>query len=183
MHGVGIFSLPGQSLPGKNDNSIYEAAAQSVIYRVRIKRKENLMEIKGPGRITPPGVSRKGKKGRSGKANFSKNLSSDDVHAAAPPSGTSPLTSVSSLLSLQELPTSSEGRSKGLALAEDFLGHLEIIRHGLLAGQIPQRRLQDVLTIVARQKSLSNDPALDDILNDMELRVKVELAKLEIYGD
>ncbi|VAV87359.1 hypothetical protein MNBD_ALPHA02-1891 [hydrothermal vent metagenome] len=178
-----IFPARGNTCRAENDNSIYEATAQSVICRVRIKQKENSMEIKGSGRITTPGVSRKGKKGSAGKAGFSKNLSTDDVHAAAPPSGTSPLTSVSSLLSLQELPTSSEGRSKGLALAEDFLGHLEIIRHGLLAGQIPQRRLRDVLTIVARQRSLSNDPALDDILSDMELRVKVELAKLEIYGD
>ena len=103
------------------------------------------MEIKGPGRITTPGVSRKGKKGGSGKAGFGKALSTDETAAAAPPSGTSPLTSVSSLLSLQEMPTSSEGRSKGLALAEDLMGHLEIIRHGLLVGHIPQARLRDVI--------------------------------------
>ncbi|MBL4803060.1 MAG: hypothetical protein JKY45_14345 [Emcibacter sp.] len=139
------------------------------------------MEIKGPGRITTPGVSRKGKK--SGKGGFGKVLSSDEAAAAAPPSGTSPLTSVSSLLSLQEMPTSSEGRSKGLALAEDLMAHLEVIRHGLLAGQIPQAKLRDVVAIVTREKVLSNDPALDEILDEMELRVKVELAKLEMLGE
>jgi len=85
-------------------------------------------------------------------------------------------------LSLQETPTSSDGKSKGLARAEDLLGQLEIIRHGLLAGQIPQNKLKDIVTIVSREREQSNDPALDDILNDVELRVKVELAKLEILG-
>lgn len=141
------------------------------------------MEIKGPGRITTPGVSRKGKKGSSGKAGFSDAMSTDDTSAAAPPSGTSPLTSVSSLLSLQEMPTSTEGRSKGLAHAEDLLQHLEIIRHGLLAGQIPHHKLKDVVNIISREQELSHDPALDDILNDVELRVKVELAKLEMLGE
>ncbi len=140
------------------------------------------MEIKGPGRITTPGVSRKGKKGGANKSGFNEILSSEESTAALPPSGTSPLTAVSSLLSLQEMPTSSEGKSKGLARVEEMLGHLELIRHGLLAGQIPQRRLKDVVAIVSREKDLSNDPALDEILNDVELRVKVELAKLEMLG-
>jgi len=140
------------------------------------------MEIKGPGRITPAGVSGKGKKRGSDKAGFSKALSSEEAPAAAPPSGTSPLTAVNSLLSLQEMPSSTEGKSKGLARAEDLLGQLELIRHGLLAGQIPQRKLKDVVTIVSRERELSNDAALDEILDDVELRVKVELAKLEMLG-
>ncbi|PCI44408.1 MAG: flagellar assembly protein FliX [Alphaproteobacteria bacterium] len=140
------------------------------------------MEIKGPGRVTPSGTSRKVKTRGSGKTAFSKELSTDESSAAAPLSGTSPLTSVSSLLALQEMPTSSEGRSAGLAMAEDMLGHLEVIRHGLLAGEIPQRKLKEVVAIVSQQRLISKDPALDEILNDIELRVKVELAKLEMLG-
>lgn len=141
------------------------------------------MEIKGPGRITSSGVSRKKKASGSGRAGFSKALSTDETSAAGPSSGTSPLASISSLLSLQEMPTSSEGRSKGLAMAEDMLGHLEIIRHGLLVGQIPQLKLKEVVAIVSRERSMVKDPALDEILGDIELRVKVELAKLEMLGD
>jgi len=140
------------------------------------------MEIKGPGRITTPGVSRKGKKAGANKSGFNEILSSEESAAALPPSGTSPLTAVSSLLSLQEMPTSSEGKSKGLVRVEEMLGHLELIRHGLLAGQIPQRQLKDVAAIVSRERGLSNDPVLDEILDDVELRVKVELAKLEMLG-
>ncbi len=140
------------------------------------------MEIKGPGRITTPGVSRKKKARSSGKSGFSKALSTDETSAASPSSGTSPLTTVSSLLALQEMPTSSEGRSKGLVIAEDLLGHLEVIRHGLLAGQIPQSRLKEVVAVVTRERNMSTDPALEELLSDIELRVKVELAKLEMLG-
>lgn len=141
------------------------------------------MEIKGPGRITPAGVSRKGKKRGAGKAGFGSALSTGGAAQAAPASGTSPLTSVSSLLSLQEMPTSTEGRSKGLIRVQDMLEHLEIIRHGLLAGQIPRSKLKDVVTVISNQRTLSNDSALNEILDDVELRVKVELAKLEMYGN
>ncbi len=141
------------------------------------------MEVKGSGRVTTSGVSRKSKTRGAGKAGFSEALSTDEATAAAPPSGTSPLTTVNSLLSLQEMPTSSEGRSKGLAMAEDLLGHLEIIRHGLLAGQIPQNKLKEVVKVVMQERTMSKDPALDEILNDIELRVKVELAKLEMLGE
>jgi len=140
------------------------------------------MEIKGPGRITPSGVSRKGKKKGSDKTAFGKALSSEETTQATPPSGTSPLTAVSSLLSLQELPTSSEGRSKGVARAEDLLQHLEIIRHGLLAGQIPKHKLKDVVAVISREQEMADDPNLRGLLDDVELRVKVELAKLEMIG-
>lgn len=137
------------------------------------------MEVKGPGRVTSPGVSRKGKKRKSGKAAFGKVLSPGDVSAAAPASGTSPLAAVSSLLSLQELPTSSEGRSKGLARAENLFEQLNLIRHGLLAGQIPRHKLKEAAAIVTQKRGQSDDPALDGILADLELRIRVELAKLE----
>jgi len=138
------------------------------------------MEIKGPGRIAT--VSRKGKKRRAAATGFGPSLLSEAA-AAASSSGTSPLTEVSSLLSLQEMPNESDDRTRGLATADSLLGHLEIIRHGLLAGQIPYSKLKAAVTIVSQQRSLSNDPALDKILADIDLRIRVELAKLEMLGD
>ena len=142
------------------------------------------MEIKGPGRVSPSSVSQKKKKGGAATSGFSNALSSTGGAAAAPPpSGTSPLTAVNSLLSLQEMPTSTEGRSKGVDRVEDLLLNLEIIRHGLLAGQIPHGKLKNIITVVSQERELSNDPQLDQILDDVELRVKVELAKLEMIGE
>lgn len=142
------------------------------------------MEIKGPGRISTSRVSQKKKNGGAAKSGFSDALSSTEgASPAPPPSGTSPLTAVNSLLSLQEMPTSSEGRSKGIERVEDLLLNLDIIRHGLLAGQIPHGKLKNIIAAVSQERELSKDPQLDQILDDVELRVKVELAKLEMIGE
>lgn len=60
--------------------------------------------------------------------------------------------------------------------------HLEAIRHGLLLGQISKKRLSDIVKALAQQREKNIDPALIEIINDIELRAKVELAKLEMIG-
>lgn len=140
------------------------------------------MEIKGPGRVSTPGVSRKKDKKSAGKAAFGKALSTEGSTSASAASGTGPLTSVNSLLALQELPSSTEGRSKGLERVNNLLEHLEAIRHGLLLGQIPKQRLQDIVRVVTTQRDRGADENLSGLLDDIELRVKVELAKLEMMG-
>jgi hypothetical protein len=94
-------------------------------------------------------------------------------------SGTAPLTSVNSLLALQELPTSTDGKSKGVESAEGLIEHLEAIRHGLLLGHIPRDRLSRIINALAAEREKNLDPGLVQIINDIELRAKVELAKLE----
>ena len=137
------------------------------------------MKIKGPGRITPGRVERtKGKKSVD-KAAFDKAMATEETEASSAMSGTAPLTSVNSLLSLQELPTATEGKSKGVARAEGLLEHLEAIRHGLLLGHIPRERLSRIINALAAEREKNLDPGLVQIINDIELRAKVELAKLE----
>jgi len=139
------------------------------------------MEIKGPGRVGSSGVTRKTKKGTSDKAAFNKALETDETTSSGMVSGTAPLTAVNSLLALQESGTATDGRSKGLAKVEDLLSHLDLIRQGLLLGHIPKGRLNEVLNVVNSQQDQVDDDALNEILDDVELRVKVELAKLEVF--
>jgi hypothetical protein len=90
--------------------------------------------------------------------------------------------SVNSLLSLQEMPTSTEGRSKGIQRAEGLIEHLEAIRHGLLLGHISKDRLGRIIKALAAEREKNLDPGLIQVINDIELRAKVELAKLEYLG-
>lgn len=137
------------------------------------------MKIKGPGRVTTGRIERtKGSKSVD-KAAFEKALSPEEVEASSAMSGTAPITSVNSLLSLQEMPTSTEGKSKGVQRAEGLIEHLDAIRHGLLLGSIPKARLSSIVKALAAQREKNMDPALIEIINDIELRAKVELAKLE----
>ncbi|WP_321391699.1 flagellar assembly protein FliX [Emcibacter sp.] len=136
------------------------------------------MEIKGPGKISTPGVSPKKQKKGVDKGAFSEALSTDETTSGAGISGTTPLTAVNSLLSLQEADTATDGRSKGLMRAEDLVAHLEAIQNGLLLGYIPTQKLQEISRVVEKQRDQFDDENLNEILDDIELRVKVELAKL-----
>ncbi|WP_417317886.1 flagellar assembly protein FliX [Emcibacter sp.] len=136
------------------------------------------MEIKGPGKISTSGVSSKKRKKGVEKGAFNKALETDETTSASSVSGTAPLTAVTSLLALQEAETATDGRSRGLMRAEDLVKHLEAIQNGLLLGYVPMQKLREVSSIVAQKRDQVDDPALNDLLDDIELRVKVELAKL-----
>jgi hypothetical protein len=59
-----------------------------------------------------------------------------------------------------------------------MLDELEQIRLGLLLGQIPQARLEQLAQMVRARREQLDDPKLIAILDDIELRAAVELAKL-----
>ena len=59
-----------------------------------------------------------------------------------------------------------------------MLDNLEEIRLGLLLGTIPVSRLEQLAQLVRAQREQVNDPKLTAILDEIELRAAVELAKL-----
>lgn len=91
---------------------------------------------------------------------------------------TGPVAAVDALLSLQETQADAEARSKGLHRARSMLELLEEIRRGLLLGQIPVARLEQLADAARSRREGFVDPALADILGEIELRAEVELAKL-----
>jgi len=59
-----------------------------------------------------------------------------------------------------------------------MLDELEQIRLGLLLGQIPRARLEQLAQMVRARREQLDDPKLIAILDEIELRAAVELAKL-----
>lgn len=53
------------------------------------------------------------------------------------------------------------------------------MRDGLLAGGIPRSTLKKLAAAVTRRHDAFADPRLQDVLDQIELRAHVELAKLE----
>ena len=74
---------------------------------------------------------------------------------------------------------STDGRSKGQAHGEQLLNLLDAVRDGLLAGGIPRSTLNKLAVAVTRRHDAFADPRLQDVLDQIELRAHVELAKLE----
>jgi hypothetical protein len=120
--------------------------------------------------------------GSSSDGGFLGLLSASDVQdtsPATPMSDVIPSNSMSALLSLQEIPDDELSRRKAMQESHGTLEALETLRVGLLTGSIPERLLQTLTKVVAQQKQQVNDPRLMSLIEDIELRAAVELAKLE----
>ncbi len=81
---------------------------------------------------------------------------------------------------LQGMDDSTDGRSRGLAHGEQLLDMLDEVRDGLLAGGIPRATLNRLAVAVTRRHDSFADPKLQGVLDEIELRAHVELAKLEM---
>ncbi len=136
------------------------------------------MKVEGPGKLRgSSSVRRTGKAEGSSGASFSKQLvgetsNAQGVHAAAPLAG------IASVLALQEVDDAAARASRGKMRAEEMLDKLEEIQHGLLAGTLPAQKLMDLVKVVQTRRVHVDDPRLADILDQIDLRAQVELAKL-----
>jgi hypothetical protein len=137
------------------------------------------MEIKGTGGVDRTYVRRGAKSAGAGDASFSVTGAAGEPHAAVIASP-GPIAALESILSLQELEDSTDGRSKGIKHGEQLLDMLDQVRDGLLAGGIPRATLNRLANAVTRRRESFADPKLQEVLDEIELRAHVELAKLEM---
>ncbi len=139
------------------------------------------MKIEGPGKSSgTKGVSKTGAKKSSGDASFSGLV--DDTEETAgqkPVSGVMSVGQLDALLSLQESTDSAseEAMKKAKQRASLLLDHLDQVRIGILTGGIPIAALQQLTRIVGQHRDKIMDPKLAEILDEVDLRVQVELAK------
>ncbi|NQV47703.1 MAG: flagellar assembly protein FliX [Rhodospirillaceae bacterium] len=84
------------------------------------------------------------------------------------------------ILSVQEAPDSMDRRSRNLATryGADLLDHLEGLRRDLLLGAIPKEKLSNLAQKMRAQRRGTDDPRLNQIIDEIELRAEVEIAKL-----
>tara|TARA_B100001093_G_scaffold101810_1_gene94037 strand:+ start:394 stop:810 length:417 start_codon:yes stop_codon:yes gene_type:complete len=103
-------------------------------------------------------------------------ISEQKIDAVA---ATNRISSVDAVVALQEITSDNTNERGAKNRANLILDKLEDIRMGLLMGQIPKSNLEELskILIVARENSI--DASLLEIIGDIELRAKIELAKLE----
>lgn len=100
-----------------------------------------------------------------------------------PVSDIQPISTVSALLTLQEMPEDEVNNRKAIVHSKTILETLEQLRHSLLMGSLPAHVLKDLNRLVNSHRHLAVDPKLKEILDDIDLRAAVELAKLEKATD
>lgn len=74
--------------------------------------------------------------------------------------------------------TERQARKRLMQRGEDILDKLEEIRHGLLLGTVPKEKLADLAQMVRSRRENCQDPRLAALLDEIELRAEVEIAKL-----
>ncbi len=136
------------------------------------------MEVNGPRKVDSASVRRVAKSSTGGSSTFS--VSTPEEPHGQVVSGPGPIAALDSILALQGMDDSTDGRSKGLKHGEQLLDMLDQVRDGLLAGGIPRATLNRLAAAVTRRHDQFADPRLQSVLDEIELRAHVELAKLEM---
>ena len=126
-------------------------------------------------------VRKSGGTASTGAGGFAKALSdTQPSHSPQMPVSVG-FTDLTTVLALQEAPdatTRNRARQRAKERGTLMLDHLEEIRMGLLMGTIPLAKLEQLASLVRAKREQIDDPKLLEILDEIELRAAVELAKL-----
>ncbi len=132
------------------------------------------------GNVSSPRTSATKRSERGGSAQaggFAKALGSEKATPASLESA-APLGALDALVALQEVDDPTQGRAKAQQRGEDLLERLDSLRMGLLLGRVSISELERLSQMVNRETAATADPRLREVLNEIELRAAVELAKL-----
>jgi hypothetical protein len=129
----------------------------------------------------PVGTSAIRKDGKSKSVGgFADNLRTEEEAPASAVTSTPVLSGIEALMALQEVPDATAKRKRALARGDRLLDRLDDLRRGLLLGQISTEKLTDLARLAGESSAEVDDPQLRDVLQEIELRAKVELAKLSV---
>lgn len=139
------------------------------------------MKITGFGSIDSTNSTTK-RKGTSAAGSFADLLASaeaSDVSGVAQSSDVAAASALNNLLALQEISEEDIKRKKLVQQGNNLLDTLEQLRRRLLSGTISPHLLLDLSRQITMQKQMSDDPKVNEIIEDIELRAAVELAKIQ----
>ena len=138
------------------------------------------MKIDGPNKTQKSGETKKKSK-VSGDGTFG-NMVSGGASEAGGAGATQSIAQLDSLLAVQgvEDPTERSRRSKMAMRANTILDKLESIRMALLTGQLTLGHVIDIADVVASHREKITDPELTALLDEIDLRAQVEIAKMRV---
>jgi hypothetical protein len=89
---------------------------------------------------------------------------------------------VEALLALQDIGTPTERKRRAVGRAGRILDVLDEIKVALLDGDLSGEDLDRLRRAVREERAGTDDPKLEAVLEEIELRAAVEVAKLEFAG-
>lgn len=142
------------------------------------------MKIDGPGKTQQTSqTQRKGKTSGAGGAfgDFMTDGTSESSAAAT----THSIAHIDTLLAVQEAddPAQRAARKRMTERADTLLDELEKMRLGLLTGSLTIGHVIDIADVVAAHREKIMDPRLTAILDEIDMRAQIEMAKIRMSMD
>jgi hypothetical protein len=127
----------------------------------------------------PPDRSRAPRRAPEGGAAFGQYLAEAGAADGAAAPASAGVSAMETPFSIHQVDSATDRRSRGLAIrrADTIIDQLAQIQADLLAGAIPPARLQALTKILRTQRESSDDSRLNDLIDAIELRAEVEIAK------
>ncbi len=132
------------------------------------------------------GVGRSRKTGKAGQADtegaFKQHIDDGDASSTTATTGASPLAALSSLLAVQEAPDPMTGKKRAVLHGTSLLDELKDLQIGLVQGWVSEDKLRSLAHMLDQPRPALDDPDLNQVLDEIELRAAVELAKIERHS-
>lgn len=138
------------------------------------------MRITSQNRAASVSKKRNAKKVSGASGDFQPVADEDvgEVNVAAPLSPMQPVAAVDSLLAVQEIEQKQQ-KKNAVDRSREMLTLLEEIRIGLLSGHIPEAKVHNLTKLADEERQAFADEGLNNVLDEVNLRAQVELAKMQ----
>lgn len=139
------------------------------------------MRIEGPRQTDSVKKSDKARKSSGASGEF-KSFLDAETSGAAETASAPMVADVGALLLAQasEDPAERKAKKRMRERAEDVLKALDGVHRGLVSGKLSTAEMDSVGRAIAARREKINDSRLTEILDEVELRAQVELAKMEM---
>jgi Class II flagellar assembly regulator len=139
------------------------------------------MKVSQTRSSTGPAHGRRVAPGRRGASGFAAHVGEPSVGPAGI-AAPSPLAALSTVLAVQEVQDGAGEHRRALARGRSLLDELDRIRVGLLKGAVPEGSIRRLAGLLEASPPVLSEAGLQAVLDEIELRAAVELAKRQMPG-
>ena len=139
------------------------------------------MKVEGPNRTQQSSPTQRKSRVSGGDGSFGDMLS-DPAGATGGAGATHSIAHIDALLAAQEAESPAEraARKRMHSRASTILDELDRMRMALLTGRLTVGHVIDIADVVAQHREKIMDPRLTAILDEIDLRAQIELAKMRM---
>jgi hypothetical protein len=172
-----------QILPSLNEPASRSANTAAIPEWVQFERVSPGMKVGGSNGVgSAQGPSGLGAKPVAGGFSIASPDGAQETQASARLASTLGVGSIDALLALQEVGGPTERRRKAVRRAGIILDVLDDVKLAVLDGGIAPATLGRLIEAVRQERGRTGDTGLESLLDEIETRAEVEMAKLEQHA-